>query len=210
HIEYFFVSSRRRHTRSKRDWSSDVCSSDLAWKENTALIEESNARYETFASTMQTVWNSVRDTTANIGNAFAQSGDGIIGKVQEVVQNIEKMTDSFIDAEGGITQTGQRFVAVATTIGGITTVLGIAGAAFMAFGPAGPVTVGVVAGLGVIIAYIADLVDALNPNKSGLASASDQVEQYLTGSAEESAKAYLNSRDEIEEAMADIAMSAPS
>src|SRR5699024_11408978 len=26
----FFVSSRRRHTRSKRDWSSDVCSSDLS------------------------------------------------------------------------------------------------------------------------------------------------------------------------------------
>src|SRR5699024_11748026 len=26
---YFFISSRRRHTRSKRDWSSDVCSSDL-------------------------------------------------------------------------------------------------------------------------------------------------------------------------------------
>src|SRR5699024_12222704 len=25
----FFCSSRRRHTRSKRDWSSDVCSSDL-------------------------------------------------------------------------------------------------------------------------------------------------------------------------------------
>src|SRR5206468_6413920 len=25
----FFFSSRRRHTRSDRDWSSDVCSSDL-------------------------------------------------------------------------------------------------------------------------------------------------------------------------------------
>src|SRR5699024_12011297 len=25
----FFFASRRRHTRSKRDWSSDVCSSDL-------------------------------------------------------------------------------------------------------------------------------------------------------------------------------------
>src|SRR5438067_11330123 len=25
----FFFSSRRRHTRSKRDWSSDVCSSDI-------------------------------------------------------------------------------------------------------------------------------------------------------------------------------------
>src|SRR5207249_8473740 len=28
----FFFSSRRRHTRSKRDWSSDVCSSDLPEK----------------------------------------------------------------------------------------------------------------------------------------------------------------------------------
>src|SRR5215203_5725322 len=27
----FFFSSRRRHTRYWRDWSSDVCSSDLRW-----------------------------------------------------------------------------------------------------------------------------------------------------------------------------------
>src|SRR5690606_40535256 len=28
-IFFFFFSSRRRHTRFSRDWSSDVCSSDL-------------------------------------------------------------------------------------------------------------------------------------------------------------------------------------
>src|SRR5580698_506713 len=28
---FFFFSSRRRHTRLTCDWSSDVCSSDLAW-----------------------------------------------------------------------------------------------------------------------------------------------------------------------------------
>src|SRR2546429_5218697 len=28
-IVFFFFSSRRRHTRCSRDWSSDVCSSDL-------------------------------------------------------------------------------------------------------------------------------------------------------------------------------------
>src|SRR5690606_40666642 len=28
-ITHFFFSSRRRHTRFSRDWSSDVCSSDL-------------------------------------------------------------------------------------------------------------------------------------------------------------------------------------
>src|SRR2546421_4577680 len=30
---FFFFSSRRRHTRSDRDWSSDVCSSDLEGKD---------------------------------------------------------------------------------------------------------------------------------------------------------------------------------
>src|SRR3989337_3502573 len=29
-VFFVFVSSRRRHTRCYRDWSSDVCSSDLA------------------------------------------------------------------------------------------------------------------------------------------------------------------------------------
>src|SRR5215813_14744562 len=29
-LVFFFFSSRRRHTRCGRDWSSDVCSSDLA------------------------------------------------------------------------------------------------------------------------------------------------------------------------------------
>src|SRR3989442_11586570 len=30
-IVFFFFSSRRRHTRCGRDWSSDVCSSDLIY-----------------------------------------------------------------------------------------------------------------------------------------------------------------------------------
>src|SRR5216684_5995029 len=32
---FFFFSSRRRHTRCSRDWSSDVCSSDL-WLAQTS------------------------------------------------------------------------------------------------------------------------------------------------------------------------------
>src|SRR5690606_40334387 len=34
-IIFFFFSSRRRHTRFSRDWSSDVCSSDLALRIST-------------------------------------------------------------------------------------------------------------------------------------------------------------------------------
>src|SRR2546421_1008759 len=35
----FFFSSRRRHTRSDRDWSSDVCSSDLLTPRELAAID---------------------------------------------------------------------------------------------------------------------------------------------------------------------------
>src|SRR6267378_5093078 len=34
---FFFFSSRRRHTRSLRDWSSDVCSSDLPYRYVTVV-----------------------------------------------------------------------------------------------------------------------------------------------------------------------------
>src|SRR6267378_7604437 len=37
---FFFFSSRRRHTRSLRDWSSDVCSSDLDERADDLLDEE--------------------------------------------------------------------------------------------------------------------------------------------------------------------------
>src|SRR5699024_9805857 len=39
----FFFSSRRRHTRSKRDWSSDVCSSDLRGRERSVVATPSKA-----------------------------------------------------------------------------------------------------------------------------------------------------------------------
>src|SRR5699024_11998327 len=42
-----FCSSRRRHTRSKRDWSSDVCSSDLSLVSNEdALLETRDVYFE--------------------------------------------------------------------------------------------------------------------------------------------------------------------
>src|SRR5699024_11382432 len=51
----FFFSSRRRHTRSKRDWSSDVCSSDLvAANEPTSLttLGITNDRVYRYTQTM--------------------------------------------------------------------------------------------------------------------------------------------------------------
>src|SRR5207245_3595800 len=49
----FFFSSRRRHTRCYRDWSSDVCSSDLGADEGAAAGRE-RARSERSAG--KTAW----------------------------------------------------------------------------------------------------------------------------------------------------------
>src|SRR5690606_40747874 len=38
YIYFFFFSSRRRHTRFSRDWSSDVCSSDLFPRQRRRLL----------------------------------------------------------------------------------------------------------------------------------------------------------------------------
>src|SRR5690606_40036204 len=45
-VGLFFFSSRRRHTRFSRDWSSDVCSSDLS----EALLDEAAEIVETDGS----------------------------------------------------------------------------------------------------------------------------------------------------------------
>src|SRR5690606_39374957 len=45
--ELFFFSSRRRHTRFSRDWSSDVCSSDL---QSGLLFEPEPSRQQALAA----------------------------------------------------------------------------------------------------------------------------------------------------------------
>src|SRR2546422_6903401 len=41
---FFFFSSRRRHTRCSRDWSSDVCSSDLFYAGSLSVSGSSRIR----------------------------------------------------------------------------------------------------------------------------------------------------------------------
>src|SRR3712207_9549429 len=56
---FFFFSSRRRHTRYWRDWSSDVCSSDLSED-----VRRRQRRYGDF-SRMNRTWNQSRSETTH-------------------------------------------------------------------------------------------------------------------------------------------------
>src|SRR5207249_9111707 len=61
---YFFFSSRRRHTRSKRDWSSDVCSSDLAFFDGSRKYVSAGRENGTFA-----VWRNIE-----VGDVLVDAG----------------------------------------------------------------------------------------------------------------------------------------
>src|SRR5690554_8002624 len=54
---FFFFSSRRRHTRCGRDWSSDVCSSDLATQGDDTV----DARFTVLVEQLAQVFLAVAD-----------------------------------------------------------------------------------------------------------------------------------------------------
>src|SRR6267378_4913567 len=81
---FFFFSSRRRHTRSLRDWSSDVCSSDLAIALafaapplRAAGLEEALAHFAT---------DDYSEIEAGI-TAVVESGDSRAASILEALQD---------------------------------------------------------------------------------------------------------------------------
>src|SRR2546421_6998783 len=63
----FFFSSRRRHTRSDRDWSSDVCSSDLIHL--TQILTESLGPSGFFTAEGESI-----PITITVGNSLTATG----------------------------------------------------------------------------------------------------------------------------------------
>src|SRR5690554_7694569 len=75
----FFFSSRRRHTRCGRDWSSDVCSSDLSTQHRPGLRSANTStrctscckRTRTSSCSCNTTWQ--RENTASSANSIRAS-----------------------------------------------------------------------------------------------------------------------------------------
>src|SRR5256886_6251248 len=76
HSEWFFFSSRRRHTRFDCDWSSDVCSSDL-WGKNPELTARSTMLAVNSGFFPQYNWNH-RGESATFAAACATSSIGLL------------------------------------------------------------------------------------------------------------------------------------
>src|SRR5258707_14431350 len=64
---FFFFSSRRRHTRYWRDWSSDVCSSDLSITEHEGRIIQSRSE-ESIIQEVEDIRDKVKGFTGTISD----------------------------------------------------------------------------------------------------------------------------------------------
>src|SRR5688500_20242068 len=88
-MPFFFFSSRRRHTSLQGDWSSDVCSSDLAMKiaidHTTRYVYEHPVRYSTQYLRMvppSTRRQRVRSEERRVGKERRGRGAGERGKTE--------------------------------------------------------------------------------------------------------------------------------
>src|SRR5256884_9051665 len=102
----FFFSSRRRHTRCSRDWSSDVCSSDLLTSKTkarlfadkrvkaTAVTVETDERIVTMRGKVRTVEEKLA------AEQIARGTDGVRG-VNNVLQVVPEGQWRLVDARDG-------------------------------------------------------------------------------------------------------------
>src|SRR5687768_18285477 len=85
---FFFFSSRRRHTRCSRDWSSDVCSSDLSY-----YVESLTNELEAAAWAYLDEIESLGGTLAAIERGFQQR------EIQEAAYRVQRSEERRVGKE---------------------------------------------------------------------------------------------------------------
>src|SRR2546430_10375900 len=86
----FFFSSRRRHTRFDCDWSSDVCSSDLAYLTNFTL-EDFITRAGLEVKVNRKYYKLTRvDKTVQVSGARGQAADQKVEKYRSEERRVGK------------------------------------------------------------------------------------------------------------------------
>src|SRR5690554_7086392 len=92
----FFFSSRRRHTRCGRDWSSDVCSSDLAvYRDAIQRIKNDVSSGTQLQASMRL--QDVFPVMAVQLTAIGEESGNLDGMLQKVAEHYEGVVDDMVD-----------------------------------------------------------------------------------------------------------------
>src|SRR5699024_11275206 len=89
--DHFFFSSRRRHTRSKRDWSSDVCSSDLRRLTRPGRLPSWSVRTPLGGRASPCRWRTVRMSRSEerrVGREGESMGETKTSKITTEFENV--------------------------------------------------------------------------------------------------------------------------
>src|SRR5256886_10539517 len=107
-LSFFFFSSRRRHTRFDCDWSSDVCSSDLAFEVWVADTQERAQQGLMFVSDLpetlgmvfpltaprvETMW--MRNTYIELDILFIDAH----GRVAKIIERAHPMSEALLSSD---------------------------------------------------------------------------------------------------------------
>src|SRR5439155_2137240 len=96
-ICFFFFSSRRRHTRWPRDWSSDVCSSDLSYGEATVAYTSLTRAIEDLLCVLTPAeWSVVRGRWAGLGVSVEEldGAPASVVRLEELFRGLAGATDA--------------------------------------------------------------------------------------------------------------------
>lgn len=135
------------------------------WKDNTALTNEAQKRYETFSSKLQIMKNKVSDLGIEFGGPLMDALSSVLDALNPVFKVVAKMAKSFSEASPATQKFVVVLLAMAAAIGPI---IGIIGSLMTVFGPlvtaigasgiaivAVPLAImAAVAAIGIAVAYI--------------------------------------------------------
>src|SRR2546429_4088876 len=93
----FFFSSRRRHTRCSRDWSSDVCSSDLYHLDRA----KEGIRRQDFAILVEGYMDAIAVARVGISNVVASCGTSLAEQQIKLLSRFTKRVVVNYDPEIG-------------------------------------------------------------------------------------------------------------
>lgn len=105
-------------------FSKAISTSNKAWKENTALTDEANKRYETFESKLAVVKNKINDIAIEVGGPLMDAFASMLDALDPVFKAIGKVAKAFSNTNPAVQKVIMIIVAVVAAIGPLIFILG--------------------------------------------------------------------------------------